>query len=62
MATEYLFRTLPKGVVPKTVGFEAVVSMELTELAAQGWKIVSATRNGPGFTPLEVVMERATNE
>jgi len=58
MTTEYLFTTLPKGVVPKTVGFEAVVSMELTELAALGWQVVTATRQAGGFTPLEVLLER----
>lgn len=58
MSTEYLFTSLPKGVVPKSVGYEAVVSLEMTELASQGWRVVSAARTGVGFTPLEVVLER----
>lgn len=58
MAIEYLFVKLPQGVVPKTVGFEPVVSMELTELAAQGWRVVTAGRSASGFTPLDVVLER----
>ena len=53
-----MFVSLPQGVIPKSVGFAAVVSMELTELAEQGWRVVSAYRTGSGFTPLEVVLER----
>ena len=58
MKLEYMFVSLPQGVIPKSVGFAAVVSMELTELAEQGWRVVSAHRTGSGFTPLEVVLER----
>lgn len=58
MSVEYLFVKLPQGVVPKSVEFEAVVSMELTELAAQGWRVVTTNRIGSGFTRLEVVLER----
>lgn len=58
MTVEYLFTRLPQSVVPKSVGFEPVVSMELSELAAEGWRVVTATRSGIGSTPLEVVLER----
>lgn len=58
MSIEYLFVKVPQSVVPKTVGFEAVVSMELTEFAAQGWKVVTAGRSNGGSTPLEIVLER----
>ena len=60
--TEYLFIKLPQGIVPKSVSFEAVVSMELTELGGLGWKVTAAGRAGSGFTPLEVVLERSNNE
>lgn len=58
MSFEYLFVKVPKSVVPKSVGFESVVSMELTEFAAQGWRVVTAGRSNGGATPLEVVLER----
>jgi hypothetical protein len=58
MTLEYLFVMLPKGVVPKSVGFEPVVSMELSELGKEGWRVVTANRSGIGFTPLEVLLER----
>ena len=60
MATEYKFTKLPKGIVPKSVGYEAVVSMELTELAAEGWRVVTTNRLGQELTPLDVVLERTT--
>jgi len=59
---EYLLLKLPAGVVPKSVGFERVFTMELNEYAAQGWRVVSATRAMTGFTPMEVLLERPKND
>jgi hypothetical protein len=61
MKFEYKYVTLPLGSVPRSVGFDAVVSMELNEYAAQGWRVVSATRLGIGSNPLAVVFERPFN-
>lgn len=62
MAVEYKYVTLPVGVVPKSVGFDAVVSMEINELTAQGWRAVSMTRSGIGHTPLSVLFERPIHD
>ena len=62
MKFEYKYATLPIGSVPRTVGFDAVVSMELNEFAAQGWRVVSSTRLGIGSTPLAVVFERPIHD
>lgn len=61
MKFEYKHVTLPLGSVPRSVGFDAVVSMELNEYAAQGWRIISATRLGIGITPTSVILERPVN-
>lgn len=58
---EYKYVTLPTGPVPKSVGFDAVVTMELNEFAALGWRVVSSTRLGIGSSPLAVVLERPAN-
>lgn len=62
MKFEYKYVTLPVGVIPKSVGFDAVVSMELNEFAAQGWRAVSITRSGTGSTPTSVLLERPISE
>jgi hypothetical protein len=58
MTMEYKFVQLPVGPVPRSVGFAAVLNMELNEYGSEGWRIIQASRNGIGFTPLEVVFER----
>jgi hypothetical protein len=56
---EYKHVTLPAGRIPKSVGFDAVLSMELNEFAEQGWRVVSVTRTGIADTLRGVVLERA---
>ena len=62
LAVEYKYVTLPVGSIPRSVGFDAVVSMELNEYAAKGWRVSSVTRLGLGTTPMAVVFERATSD
>lgn len=62
MSVEYKYVTLPVGAIPRSVGFDAVVSMELNEYAAAGWRVVSTTRLGIGALPLAVVLERPRHD
>lgn len=49
---------IPEGKIPRSVTFDDVASMELTELAQAGWRVVAGTRLGIGFTPWAVILER----
>ncbi|KGJ73476.1 hypothetical protein GY21_11225 [Cryobacterium roopkundense] len=62
MKFEYKHVTLPVGAFSTSVEFDAVVTMELNEFAAHGWRVASATRLGIGLTPLSVVFERPAVE
>jgi len=55
---QYRLVILPKGKIPKTVSYEAMVTMELNELADEGWRPVSINRSGSQFMPMDVLLER----
>ena len=62
MGIEYKHVTLPVGPIPKTVGIDAVLSMELNEFAALGWRVSTINRTGSGFTPYSVLLERPLDD
>jgi hypothetical protein len=54
----YKFAILPKGSLPKTVGYELVLQKEINEIAAEGWEVVTMNRNGQFFTPMDVLFRK----